>query len=472
MWSGVSGSVGVAHGRHTCVTVLTFIPELLGFTVLLDWSSRSIWDRFTRNRGETSLAPETHSKQRGMPRRGRWDYRPAAGERVEAAEAAEWGRPTAGVFAGGLGWSKGGYAAGAMVKAGGGEFRHLEILGSNLYGLEKPWTALEGLLDSNHERNWRQYCWPELSGQQSPIFKFLDSRGSSFSRLGLILLHFPYPPSSRPLPLSNRAPNPPHHRPLYPTQPPPPSSPLYCVFSTFPPQECMVDHDVDHGFVFDQQGRTDILRSPFFDDYFSQDDVTADDYLDRILYQLTLAVEERIRPSRWVIIGRRPPPPSPTTFPSTTFLGLPFLVVVSCLGNILLVDVGVDERRFATLDLPRIANSGRSSLGQSLAREMLFTKSACLICASPAYGPTIIFDTESAILTVTSPFATPGGMKRASLTSSGRRAANDETRQPAAMGLPGVQISFDLIHWIERTKPISLSSSRLTRACPGRISDR
>lgn len=39
---------------------------------------------------------------------------------------------------------------------------------------------------------------------------------------------------------------------------------------------------------------------------------------------------------------------------------------------------------FPTLDLPMIANSGRSSLGQSLARELLFTNTACLIRASPA----------------------------------------------------------------------------------------
>ncbi|KAL0926217.1 hypothetical protein M5K25_002429 [Dendrobium thyrsiflorum] len=93
----------------------------------------------------------------------------------------------------------------------------------------------------------------------------------------------------------------------------------------------MADPDVDHGFVFDEQGRTDVLRSPFFYVHFSQDDVTADNYHDRILYQLTLSIEEHIRPSQWVIIGRRPTPPTTVTFPPTKVFGLLFLVVVSCL---------------------------------------------------------------------------------------------------------------------------------------------
>ncbi|KAL0905917.1 hypothetical protein M5K25_024367 [Dendrobium thyrsiflorum] len=96
----------------------------------------------------------------------------------------------------------------------------------------------------------------------------------------------------------------------------------------------MADPDVDHGFVFDEQGRTDVLRSPFFDVHFSHDDVTADDYLDQILYQLTRSIEEHIRPSQWVILGRRPLPPTSVTFPPTTVFGLLFLVVVSCLVRI------------------------------------------------------------------------------------------------------------------------------------------
>ncbi|KAL0914067.1 hypothetical protein M5K25_017572 [Dendrobium thyrsiflorum] len=47
--------------------------------------------------------------------------------------------------------------------------------------------------------------------------------------------------------------------------------------------------DVDHGFMFDDQERTDIPGSPFFDVHFGTDE-TADDYVDRILYQLTQTI--------------------------------------------------------------------------------------------------------------------------------------------------------------------------------------
>ncbi|KAL0909103.1 hypothetical protein M5K25_023632 [Dendrobium thyrsiflorum] len=55
---------------------------------------------------------------------------------------------------------------------------------------------------------------------------------------------------------------------------------------------CMADPDLDHGFIYDDEGRVDIIRSPFFDVQFSEEDVTVEDYIDRIQYQLTLAIEE------------------------------------------------------------------------------------------------------------------------------------------------------------------------------------
>ncbi|KAL0928062.1 hypothetical protein M5K25_002298 [Dendrobium thyrsiflorum] len=94
------------------------------------------------------------------------------------------------------------------------------------------------------------------------------------------------------------------------------SSPPF-VFSYLSKQICMADPDVDHGFVFDEQGRTDILRFSFFDVYFSYDE-TANDYIDRILYQLTLSIEEHIRPGCWIIVGRPLLPHTPTTSPTTT----------------------------------------------------------------------------------------------------------------------------------------------------------
>ncbi|KAL0905429.1 hypothetical protein M5K25_023849 [Dendrobium thyrsiflorum] len=95
-----------------------------------------------------------------------------------------------------------------------------------------------------------------------------------------------------------------------------------------PRQACMGDPDVDHRFVFDDQGRTDILASPFFDMHFGNDK-TADDYVDRILYQLTLSIEEHIPPSRWYIVNNPLSSPNPATSPATTtYVPLP-----SCMGD-------------------------------------------------------------------------------------------------------------------------------------------
>ncbi|KAL0906933.1 hypothetical protein M5K25_025468 [Dendrobium thyrsiflorum] len=64
-----------------------------------------------------------------------------------------------------------------------------------------------------------------------------------------------------------------------------------------PGKSCMGDPDVDHGFLYDEQGRVDILQSPFFDVTFGNDR-TADEYVNRIIYQLTLAIEDRIPQGR------------------------------------------------------------------------------------------------------------------------------------------------------------------------------
>ncbi|KAL0921097.1 hypothetical protein M5K25_008133 [Dendrobium thyrsiflorum] len=65
---------------------------------------------------------------------------------------------------------------------------------------------------------------------------------------------------------------------------------------------CMGDPDVDHGFIYDEQGRVDILGSPFFDVEFGNDR-TADEYVDQIIYQLSLAIEDRIPSGRWYIVS-------------------------------------------------------------------------------------------------------------------------------------------------------------------------
>ncbi|KAL0922163.1 hypothetical protein M5K25_006128 [Dendrobium thyrsiflorum] len=90
----------------------------------------------------------------------------------------------------------------------------------------------------------------------------------------------------------------------------------------------MGDPYLDAGFEHDEEGRTDILNSPFFDVSFGADP-TADEYLDRILYRLTLALEEHIIPGDWIIIGRPPPHPTPAIFPTPRIQRASVLVVMS-----------------------------------------------------------------------------------------------------------------------------------------------
>ncbi|KAL0915372.1 hypothetical protein M5K25_015784 [Dendrobium thyrsiflorum] len=100
-------------------------------------------------------------------------------------------------------------------------------------------------------------------------------------------------------------------------------------FSILAPS-CMVDPNVDHGFMEDSQGRTNILRSPFFDLNLNVDD-SVEDYVDRIIFTLTQVVEEHLPTGPWLIMGRPPIPQSPATFPTTKILGSFFLVVISFL---------------------------------------------------------------------------------------------------------------------------------------------
>ncbi|KAL0908949.1 hypothetical protein M5K25_023464 [Dendrobium thyrsiflorum] len=90
----------------------------------------------------------------------------------------------------------------------------------------------------------------------------------------------------------------------------------------------MGDPYLDAGFEYDEEGRTDILNSPFFDVSFGADP-TANEYLDRIFYRLTLALEEHIIPGDWIILGHPPPPPTPVTFPTPRILHASVLVVMS-----------------------------------------------------------------------------------------------------------------------------------------------
>ncbi|KAL0914034.1 hypothetical protein M5K25_017532 [Dendrobium thyrsiflorum] len=93
---------------------------------------------------------------------------------------------------------------------------------------------------------------------------------------------------------------------------------------------CMGDPNVDHGFSYDDQGRVDVLHSPFFDVAFGND-TTADEYVGRILYQLTLAIEDQLPANRWYLVSRRPSSPNPATSPTTSSRGIPLLLVASLL---------------------------------------------------------------------------------------------------------------------------------------------
>ncbi|KAL0913438.1 hypothetical protein M5K25_016900 [Dendrobium thyrsiflorum] len=86
--------------------------------------------------------------------------------------------------------------------------------------------------------------------------------------------------------------------------------------------------DVDHGFYFDEQGKVDILNSPFFD-VSSGHDPTAEDYVERILYQLTLAIEDQIPTGRWCLVSRRPSSPNLATSPATSIRGFLLILVAS-----------------------------------------------------------------------------------------------------------------------------------------------
>ncbi|KAL0920258.1 hypothetical protein M5K25_009379 [Dendrobium thyrsiflorum] len=89
---------------------------------------------------------------------------------------------------------------------------------------------------------------------------------------------------------------------------------------------CMGDPANDHGFLYDEQGMVDILNSPFFDVSFGNDR-TADEYVDRVIYQLTLTIEDRLPQGPWYIVSNPPTSPNPTSSPATNTLRVTCLLV-------------------------------------------------------------------------------------------------------------------------------------------------
>ncbi|PKU80644.1 hypothetical protein MA16_Dca012402 [Dendrobium catenatum] len=86
------------------------------------------------------------------------------------------------------------------------------------------------------------------------------------------------------------------------------------------------------GFEYDNRGRVNILRSPFFDVGFDFDD-TVEDYLDRILPALVESIDDHFSVYTWIVEGRRfaPPPRPASTSPSLRIYGTIALGVVSSL---------------------------------------------------------------------------------------------------------------------------------------------
>ncbi|KAL0927878.1 hypothetical protein M5K25_002099 [Dendrobium thyrsiflorum] len=88
----------------------------------------------------------------------------------------------------------------------------------------------------------------------------------------------------------------------------------------------MGDPDIDHGFLCDDRGRTDILGSSFFDVHFGNDEAS-NEYIDRILYQLSLSIEEHIPPGRWYLVSCPPTSSDLAIAPTTTTRGFYLLLV-------------------------------------------------------------------------------------------------------------------------------------------------
>ncbi|KAL0923683.1 hypothetical protein M5K25_007749 [Dendrobium thyrsiflorum] len=73
----------------------------------------------------------------------------------------------------------------------------------------------------------------------------------------------------------------------------------------------MADPELDHGFVFDPQGRVDILQSLFFDIDFDIDP-SVEDYINRILFTLSNVIDEHQLSVQWQILQHTPVISSPT----------------------------------------------------------------------------------------------------------------------------------------------------------------
>ncbi|KAL0909034.1 hypothetical protein M5K25_023556 [Dendrobium thyrsiflorum] len=66
---------------------------------------------------------------------------------------------------------------------------------------------------------------------------------------------------------------------------------------------CMADPELDHGFVYDDQGQVDILKSPFFDVNLEIDH-TVEEYVDGIIFSLASTIYEQLSSVQWRIVSK------------------------------------------------------------------------------------------------------------------------------------------------------------------------
>ncbi|KAL0907030.1 hypothetical protein M5K25_025568 [Dendrobium thyrsiflorum] len=60
----------------------------------------------------------------------------------------------------------------------------------------------------------------------------------------------------------------------------------------------MADPELDHGFVYNDQGQVDTLKSLFFDINLEIDS-TVEDYVDMIVFSLAAAIDQQLSPIQW-----------------------------------------------------------------------------------------------------------------------------------------------------------------------------
>ncbi|PKU74044.1 hypothetical protein MA16_Dca011754 [Dendrobium catenatum] len=78
----------------------------------------------------------------------------------------------------------------------------------------------------------------------------------------------------------------------------------------------MADPEVDHDFAYNEQGEIDIFLSSYEPDW--EYDITAERFVNRIVYCLAGTIALQRPRSLWILLGRPPASPSPVSSPATS----------------------------------------------------------------------------------------------------------------------------------------------------------